>query len=126
VNITNITHNITCVLSEHHEIHLRTSHVYHMNIKKIRLEHHIYTMRSSQNITHNITGILCHITSHIYYMNIACILYEYHKIHNRTSYVYYVNITCISCKHHKMYHRTLHLCYVNISKYTSEHHIYAM
>ena len=100
--LQNITHNITCVLSEHHEIHLRTLHVYHMNIRKIRLEHHIYTMRTSQNITQNIT----------------CILRKHHKIYHKTSlyttwtshvqhhmYTTWIsknttyNITCIPCEH---------------------------
>ena len=70
VNITNITHNITCVLSKHHEIHLRTSHVYHMNIRKntSRTSHIYYTNITKYNTEHH--------------MYIPC---ERHKIRHRTS-----------------------------------------
>jgi hypothetical protein len=104
-----------------------------MNMRKIHLEHHIYTIWTSQNITQNITCILSehhkiyHKTSYVYHVNIRKIHLEHHiytmwtsqnkrtshvyylnitKIQYRTSHVYYVSITYILCEHHKIHQRT--------------------
>jgi hypothetical protein len=125
---------------EHRMYVMWTSHKYniehHMYIiwtlEKKHLKHHIYTIWTSQNITQNITCILCehhkinHRTSYVYYVNITCILREHHKIHHKTSHMYYVNITKQSIKHN-MYtawipQNTSHVYYVNITCILHEHH----
>ena len=66
-------------------------------LQSTAIEHHVYTMRTSQNTSQNITCTL-RLSSKHKFRRLSYVR-EHRKIHHRTSYVYYVNIVKFIVEH---------------------------